>query len=192
MQTDKTYRSRCSAAFLIPLGLGCLALGTAVPFLLKDPVFAFILMGLPLIFTGCVALLHGFSAAQTRIEISGQKLKLAVPGWRGFPVPPVMRADLEWNEVRALRHRIEVYQVAMPPFALGTPFPVNVYAIETAQGRFILGGRSIPRLAEAIAEIATRSGLPVQHDGEVSAKIVEALLKGTPSWSPLPRNEKNL
>jgi hypothetical protein len=183
MQTNVTYGSRCTAAFLIPLGLGSLTLGVAVPFLLEDPAFAFILMGLPLIATGCVALLHGFSAAFTRIEISGQELKLAVPGWRGFPVPPVRRSVLKWNDVHAVRHRVEVYSVAIPPFAFGMFFPVNVYAIETSEERFILGGKSVPGLAGAVAEIAARSGLTVQYEGQVRTKLVKALLKGTPEWS---------
>lgn len=188
MPPNKIYSARYTAAFLIPLGLGSLVLGAAVPFLLEDAVFAFILMGLPLIAVACVALLHGFAAARTRIEISEQSLRLAVPGWRVFPIPPVRRVILSWNSVRAVRHRVELYSVAIPPFALGMPFPVDVYAVEAAGQRFILGGKSIPRLAAAISEIAAGSGLAVRYEGQVKSKLFKALLKGAPAWPPLSEN----
>ena len=192
MPSTAIYSSRCTAAFLIPLGLSSLALGAAVPFLLEDPVFAFILMGIPLLICAVIALLHGFSAAFSRIEISERQLKLAAPSWRGFPVPPVRKAVLNWNDVRAVRHRVELYHVAIPPFALNVPFPVDVYALETAQERFILGGKSIPRLADAIADIAVRSRLPVRREGEVRSSLLKALLKGTPEWQPMSGNEEIL
>jgi hypothetical protein len=192
MATKHIYRSRVPAVFLIPLGVFMLCLSAALPFELQDPILGFILMGLPLIFTGSVALLHGCAAAVTRIEITEHELKLSVPGWRGFPVPPLRRASLGWSEVLAVRHRTEIYRVAILPFALDMPFPVDVFAIDTSRERFILGGRSVRRLTEAIAEIAARSGRPLQSEQKVWAGLVGTLLRGAPPWqqaSPGKRTE---
>ena len=182
MPIKHIYSSRIAAAFLIPLGLATICLAAALPFVLQSPILGFVLMGLPLIFAGFVALLHGFAAAFTRIEITEDELKLTVPGWRGFPVPPLRRASLGWSEVLAVRHRTEIYRVAILPFVLAVPFPVDVYAIDTSRERFILGGRSVTRLAGVAAEISGRSGRPLQSEREVWAGLVNTLLRGAPPW----------
>jgi hypothetical protein len=190
LATKHIYTGRISAAFLLPLGLGMLCLAAALPFVLESPLVGFVLMGLPMIAVGFVALLHGFAAAFTRIEITGDKLKLAGPAWRGFPVPPLRRATVGWSDVLAVRHRIEIYRVPILPFVAAMPFLVDVYAIDTSRERFILGGRSVPRLSGAVAEIAARSGCSVQSEPEVRAKLIGTLLRGAPPWRhPAPREQ---
>jgi len=56
MPIKHIYSSRITAAFLIPLGLAELCLAAALPFVLQSPILGFVLMGLPLIFAGFVAL----------------------------------------------------------------------------------------------------------------------------------------
>ena len=58
-----------------------------------------------------------------------------------------------------MRDRTEIYRVAILPFVLAVPFPVDVYAIDTSRERFILGGRSVTRLPGVVAEISGRSGV---------------------------------
>jgi hypothetical protein len=186
MPRIKTYHSPVAACFLIPLGLCMLGLAAVLPFVLEDPIFVFILLVVPSIFTGVIALLHGIAAAFTSIQITENELKLVVPEWRGFPVPPLHRASLQWNEVLAVRHRKEIYVIPIIPFFLSIPFPVDVYAIDSVRERFIIGGESFSWLAKAVTEIASRSGLSIQREEEVSAKLLNTILRGAPAWkSPL-------
>lgn len=186
MQTTMTYRSRAAGFFLIALGLFMLGLASILPFVLEAPILGFILMGVPMIFTGLIALLHGIAAGFTSIQITEHELKLVVPEWRGFPAPPFHRASLRWDELLAVRRRKEIYGVPIPPFALSMPFAVDVYAIDTARKRFILGGKSLSRLPEAMTEIAGRSGLAVHLEADASAKLVKTLLRGAPAWDAAP------
>jgi hypothetical protein len=69
---------------------------------------------IPLMFCAITMLLHGVAAASTRIEIDESGLRLAMPGWRGFPpAPPVRKASVSWDEVLAVRNRTELYHVAI-------------------------------------------------------------------------------
>ena len=175
------YKNRVAGFLLIPFGLLLLVLALCIPFLLEAPLLGFILMSAPMLFCAVVLLLQGFAAACTRIEILDGGLMLATPGWRGFPVPPVRRAFLSWNEVLAVRSRTEIYHVPIFPVFMIIPFPVNVFAVDTAKGRFLMGGQK-RGLTEAVEEIANRSGSPVQFEGQVRAKFFHTLLHGAPEW----------
>lgn len=183
-----TYENRVVALIFIPLGLVNLVFALLLPFLLQDRVLGFLLMGIPMLFGAAVLLLHGIAAACTRMDIDESGLKLAVPGWRGFPVPPARKASLLWDEVLAVRNRTEIYGLTILPVALAIPFPVNVFAIDTTRGRFIMGGKSI-WLPHAIREIANRSGRPVRFEGEVRVTIFRTLLHGAPEWEEISPEE---
>lgn len=177
MAARQIYSNRIVAAVLIPFSVIIIGLALLLPFLLKSPILGFFLMSLPALFGGVIMLLHGLGAGLTRIEIAENGLELALPVWRGFPTPPVRRAALAWIEVIAVRRRIEIYHWAFP-------FPVWVFAIDTSQGRFVLGGK-IGWLPRAMEEIARHSNCPVEDLGEVEAGMVSALKGDTPEWPPV-------
>jgi hypothetical protein len=188
MAEKRIFRNRIVAIIFIPLGLFMLFFSAILPFLLKDPILGFILMGVPMIFGALIMLLHGAAAAFTRIEIAESGLVLAVPGWRGFPVPPIRKATLSWDEVLAVRNRVELYYVTILPYALAMPFPVMVFAIDTTRGRYILGGK-IRWLSQAMQEIAYGAGRSVRYEGEVEARLFSTLLHGAPEWQHIPQEQ---
>lgn len=159
------------------LGSLLIALALTVPLFALAPLLAFFLMSVPMFFSGVVALLHGVAVMFTRIVVSERALSLAAPAWRGFPVPPVRRVVLKWDELLAIRHRREVYRLPG-----GLSFPVTVFALETGKGRIILGERSTPGLREALVEMMRRTGLALQDDGEVTSGLMQTLLRGSPPW----------
>lgn len=126
-----------------------------------------------------MALLAGIAAVAARIEISNRCLRVAAPQWRGCPLPPVRKIQIEWDAITAVRHRIEVYHL-LP--GRGLPFPVDAYAIDIKDDRLIFAGKSIPHLAQAVRDIALRSGRPIQEEPPVQADVVGSLLKGPPRW----------
>ncbi len=159
------------------LGSLLIALALTVPVFALAPLLAFFLMSVPMFFSGVVALLHGVAVMFTRIVVSERALSLAAPAWRGFPVPPVRRVVLKWDELLAIRHRREVYRLPG-----GLSFPVTVFALETGKGRIVLGERSTPGLREALVEMMRRTGLALQDDGEVTSGLIRTLLRGSPPW----------
>lgn len=185
MAVKLIYRNRIIGAIFIPFGLAMLVFSVCLPFLLKNALLGFILMGVPMMFGALVMLLHGIAAASTRVEIDENGLRLAMPGWRGFPVPPVRKASISWDEVLAVRNRIELYHVTIPPFALAMPYPVEVFAIDTTRGRFILGGK-IGWLSQAMREIALRAARPVRSEEHLQARLFPSLLRGAPEWRQIP------
>ncbi len=159
------------------LGSLLIALAVTVPVFALAPLLAFFLMSVPMFFSGVVALLHGVAVMFTRIVVSERALSLAAPAWRGFPVLPVRRVELQWQELVAIRHRREVYRLPG-----GLSFPVTVFALETGKGRIILGERSTPGLREALVEMMRRTGLALQDEGEVTSGLMQTLLRGSPPW----------
>ena len=188
MAAKLIYRNRIIGAIFIPFGLTMLVFTVCLPFLLKDAVLGFILMGIPMMFGALILLLHGIAAASIRIEIDESGLRLAVPGWRGFPVPPARKASISWDEVLAVRNRIELYHVTILPYALAMPYPVEVFAIDTTRGRFILGGK-IGWLSRAMREIALRAGRRVRSEEEVRARLFSSLLRGAPEWQQISQEK---
>ncbi|MBI4773154.1 MAG: hypothetical protein HY788_03055 [Deltaproteobacteria bacterium] len=178
------YKAMASGLILFVLGLFSVILATLVLFVAKSPWPAFLLMSLPLALVGLTALLNGIAAIGTRIDIMPTGLNAIIPRWRACPLPPFHRFHLGWDEVRAVRHRKEIYHIflASPSIA---PFPVDVYAIETEGRRIVVGGRTIPRLAEAVHLIADRSGLAVVEEKEVEASLIRTLFKGAPGWDSI-------
>lgn len=148
-------------------------------FVATDPLLACLLMGFPASFLGLMALLAGIAAVAARIEVSDRWLRVAAPQWRGCPLPPVRLIQIEWEAITAVRHRVEVYHL-LP--GRGLPFPVDAYAIDFKNDRLIFAGKSIPHLAQAVSDIAVRSGRPIQEAPPVRADVVGSLLKGPPHW----------
>jgi len=95
------------------LGSLLIALALTVPVFALAPLLAFFLMSVPMFFSGVVALLHGVAVMFTRIVVSERALSLAVPAWHGFPVLPVRRVVLKWDELLAIRPR-EVFPFPSP------------------------------------------------------------------------------
>jgi hypothetical protein len=175
----KIYSGRGRSVLLVMIGALAIGCGTALWFVAADRLLALVLMGLPAGFLGVIALLAGISGLKARIEIHHGALTLAAPQWRGCPLPPVRKHQFSWDEIRALRHRTEVYHL-LP--GRGLPFPVDVYAIDTACSRVIVGGKSIPQMAQAIRDIALRSGRAILEDSPVQAGILGSLINGPPAW----------
>jgi hypothetical protein len=177
MTNKLTYGGLIPGLSLTLIGLFLLVLAMAVPYFAKAPVLAFLLMSVPSLFSGAIAVLHGIAVIPAKIEITDPELKLVVPTWRVFPMPPVRGLILKWDELLAVRHRKEVYQLLAV-----LSFPVDVFAIDTTKGMAVLGGRSIPGMGKAIEEIVRRAGLVIQDEGEVEPGLLRSLLKGSPSW----------
>ncbi|NJD06610.1 MAG: hypothetical protein FIA97_08950 [Methylococcaceae bacterium] len=176
---DKIYSGKIGGAAIMLVGLLSLGISILLPFAVGDPLLGVVLMGLPLLLLGGFELVSGFASFATRIEIHQETLVLSAPAWRGCPLPPVRKLSPRWEEVQAVRYRAEIYHL-LP--GGGLPFPVTTYAIETQKGRMILGGKLVPGLAEAMAEIAHRSGCSVSEERPVTAGILRVLFKGPPSW----------
>lgn len=177
MDDGLTVSGRVTGLVLALLGLLWLAVASVVPFTAGAPLLAFVLMSVPAAFGGIVALVHGTAVLSARLRTTDNQLELAAPGWRAFPVPPVRKLTVRWDEIRAVRRRTEVYRI------LGmVPFPVEVFAVETAKGTVVLGGSSIPGMRRALQQVAERAGLRVQDAGVIEAGMMRSLLKGPPPW----------
>ena len=175
------YKAMASGLILLVLGLISVILATLVLFVAKSPWPAFLLMSLPLALVGLTALLNGIAAIGTRINVMPTGLNAIIPRWRACPLPPFHRFHIGWDEVRAVRHRKEIYHIFLAS-PLIAPFPVDVYAIETEQRRIVVGGRTIPHLAQAMQRIADRSGLEIVEEKEVEARLLKTLIIGAPTW----------
>jgi hypothetical protein len=175
----KIYSGKLTGALLVFIGVVALGCGIAISFVAADPLPAFVLMGLPASLLGLIALLAGVATLASRIEISRGCLSVAAPQWRGCPMPPVRRISLQWDAIKAVRHRTEVYHL-LP--GKGLPFLVEAYAIDSENERVVFAGKSVPHLAQALSEIALRSGRPVQKEPSVQASIIGSFLKGPPRW----------
>ncbi len=174
---------RLTAALLLCLGLFCVVWALALLRLLASPLLGFLLMGLPLLLGGGVCMAQGLALWGARLEMDDQGLRLAAPAWRGFPVPPLRRLALGWDEVRAVRRRREHYHVlVVGQVAMPLDLAVVVYRLETSQGPVVLGGNSLPRLESRMAELAVRAGVPVEAAPDARAGVWRTIRGGPPPW----------
>ena len=179
MDGETTYSGRITGFVIMFLGLSSIAVGIAMLFVASDRLIAFIFIVLPCLALGCIELLSGYATFATRIEIGNYALNISVPAWRACPLPPVRKLTISWNEVKAVRHRTEMYHL-LPGRVL--PFPVEAFTIETEKDRVVLAGKSVPGIVKAIGEIAHRSDCPVMEEKQVQASILGSFLKGPPLW----------
>jgi hypothetical protein len=165
-------------AVLVILGMSALNLLAVMPgtFGLSWPTFA--LVGLPLAAGGACGTLMGYAIFSTRIEIAGDGLVIAAPGWRGCPFPPVRHHRLKWTDVRAVRHRSERYRIGLLP--LGMRF--EAYAIETTDGLIPLGSYYLSDLEPVLIDLAHRVDCPWCEDDEIDAGLLRTLFFGGPAW----------
>jgi hypothetical protein len=90
----------------------------------------------------------------------------------------VRQYRLDWADVRAVRHRTELYRIGILPLRL----PLEVYAIESAGGFILFGGYYLSDLEPVLIELAHRADRPWCEDDEVEAGLLRTLLHGAPSW----------
>ncbi len=178
---DKVYSGRAVGALVyLPLGLYCLAVLVVTPFWIEDIWWYLVLVELPFAFVTLLVLANGYASWESLIHIRNEGLTIRAPQWRACPLPPVTRLHVPWSAVSAIRHRVENYRI--PPFF--SQFPVHVYAIETAQGRAVFGGRYGLKLDEALRAVAAMARVPITDEGEVEPGLIATLTRGPADWNP--------
>ncbi|MCE3247974.1 MAG: hypothetical protein K0R41_1799 [Geminicoccaceae bacterium] len=180
VSAPQVYSAPLPGALLAMLGISALVLLALMPATFGVGWLPFALIGLPLAVGGACGVLMGYAVLSTRIEVARDGLVIAAPGLRACPFPPVRQYRLEWAEVRAVRHRTEVYRLGPLPLRL----PLEAYAVETADG-FIPFGRSTSLIAPIVPGARTaRSGLAS------CARSCSAPHPGPPSTSVRPPDQK--
>ena len=177
----EVYGARALGSVVAALGIASLLLLAAMPELLAGGGLSAALIGLPLVLAGIAGVLIGYAALSTRLEVTQAGLVVEAPSWRAIPMPPVQQIEVGWHEVRAVRHRSELYRLGPLPVRL----PLEVFAIETARGRVVLGGYYLWELEPVLIEVAHRADCPWREDGAVEASLLHALRSGPPAWGPL-------
>jgi hypothetical protein len=175
----EVYSAPVPGALLAVLGTLALTLVALMPATFDVGWLPTALIGLPLALGGGCGLLMGYAVLSTRIEIARDGLVIAAPGWRACPFPPVRQFRLDWADVRAVRHRTEIYRIGPLPLRL----PLEAYAIETAGGFILFGGYYLSDLEPVLIELAHRADRPWCEDGEVEAGLLGTLLHGAPRWA---------
>jgi hypothetical protein len=174
----EVYSAPVPGALLAVLGILALSLVALMPANFDVGWLPMTLIGLPLALGGGCGLLMGYAVLSTRIEIARDGITIAAPGWRACPFPPVRQFRLDWADVRAVRHRTEIYRIA--PWFLR--LPLEAYAIETSGGLIPFGGYYLSDLEPVLIEIAHRADRPWCEDDEVEAGLLGTLLHGAPPW----------
>lgn len=149
------------AVVYLLLGGVLLALGLVFPWVATSPGWGLLLITMPCLGTGALALASGWGLRQARLLVDDQGLELVLPSWRGFPCPPRRNWRLAWSEIKALERRPLGFRV----FIMAGPVPllpemeVVIYHLHTSQGPIDLVDRTLPHLAEALDLLAQRHGL---------------------------------
>jgi hypothetical protein len=177
----QVYGAPALGLLLALLGMAALVLLALMPATLGVGWLPAALFGLPLAAAGACGALAGYGVASTRIELAPDGVAIAVPGWRGCPFPPVRHYRLRWSELRAVRHRTELYHLGRLPLRV----PFEVYAIETEGGVIPFAGYYLADLEPVLIEIAHRADRPWREDDEVAADLLSTLWRGAPPW-PAP------
>jgi len=172
------YSAPLPGALLAVLGISALVLLALMPGTYDVGWLPFALIGLPLAVGGACGVLMGYAILSIRIEIAQDGVVIAAPGLRACPFPPVRQYRLKWTDVRAVRHRTELYRIGPLPLRL----PLEAYAIETTDGCIPFGSYYLSDLEPVLIELAHRADRPWCEDGEVQAGLLRTLLCGAPPW----------
>jgi hypothetical protein len=175
------YGAPVTGALLAGLGVAAFGLMALMPTTFDGVSLIRTLMALSLLSGGMFGIVYGYASVSTRIEISLEGLTVTTPGWRACPYPPVRQYRIRWTEVRAVRHRTEVYRVGPRPLRLR----LEAYAIETIAGPILLGGYYMSDLEPVLIELAHRADRPWREDQEVEAGLLRTLRHGAPPWPAL-------
>jgi hypothetical protein len=172
------YSAPLAGALLAVLGISALSLLALMPATFDVGWLPLALIGLPLAAGGACGVVMGYAVLSIRIEIAPDGLAITAPGWRACPFPPVRQYRLKWSDVRAVRHRTELYRIGLLPLRL----PLEAYAVETTDGFIPFGSYYLPDLEPVLIELAHRADRPRCEDDEVRAGLLRTLLCGAPPW----------
>jgi hypothetical protein len=172
------YDAPLTGALLAGLGMVAFGLIALMPTAFDGASLFRTLLALSLGAGGVFGILVGYAGVSTRIEIARDGLVITAPGWRACPYPPVREYRVSWSDVRAVRHRTELYRIGPLPVRL----PLDAYAIETTKGFILFGGYYLSELEPVLIELAHRADRPWCEDGEVEAGLLPTLLHGAPPW----------
>jgi len=172
------YSAPLAGALLVVLGISALILLALMPATFGVGWLPLALIGLPLAVGGAFGVVMGYAVLSIRIEIAEDGPVIAAPGLRACPFPPVRQYRLRWADVRAVRHRTELYRIGPLPLRL----PLEVYAIETKSGFIPFGSYYLSDLEPVLIELAHRADRPWCEDGEVEAGLLRTLFCGAPTW----------
>jgi hypothetical protein len=175
----QVYSAPLSGALLAVLGIAALVLLALMPATFGAGWLPLALIGAPLAASGACGVLMGYAVLSLRIEIGREGVVITAPGLRACPFPPVRQYRLKWTDVRAVRHRTELYRLGPLPLRL----PLEAYAVETAKGVIALGSYYLSDLEPVLIALAHRADRPWCEDGEVEAGLLRTLLSGAPPWS---------
>lgn len=171
------YSARASGALFAGAGIACLALLALMPGVFEGEPTA-VLIALSLLGGGVFGLLTGYAGLVTRIEMRPAGLLIEVPSWRAVPLPPVRRIEARWDQIHAVRRRIENYRLGLLPVRL----PFEVLAVETGSGRALFASYYLWQLEPVLIDVANRADCPWSEDGTVEAGLFRTLRRGAPAW----------
>ena len=170
------YGAPLTGALLASLGMLAFGLLALLPTTFDGVSLLRTSIALPLAVGGIFGVLIGYVSVSTRMEIGPEGAVVVAPGWRAGPFPPVQEFAFAWNQVRAVRHRTEVYRIGPLPLRF------EVYAIETARGLIELGSYYLWDLEPVLIDVAHRAECRWCEDGEIEAPLLRTLLYGSPDW----------
>jgi hypothetical protein len=127
------YRGRrWFAAYLIVITLALLPLSVMTLFL-DTPWLAFLVMGVPCLFSAGFCLATAFGEMVARIELREDGFSIRLPSYRGWlPFWPVQSLDAEWDSVTEIRSHTAHGRM------LFVPFEYILHRIETQNGAIVL------------------------------------------------------
>ena len=169
------YGAPLTGALFASLGMMAFGLLTFMPTTFDGTSVLRTIIALSLTAGGIFGVLIGYVSVSTRIEVGPHGVVITAPGWRACPYPPVQEFELDWDELRAIHHRTEMYRLGS--FRLRC----EVYALEAATEFIELGSYFLWDLEPVLIDM-NRAGCPWCEDPEVEASLLHSLGHGAPSW----------
>ena len=170
------YGAPLTGALFASVGMLAFGLLTFMPTTFDGTSVLRTIIALSLTAGGIFGVLVGYVGVSTRIEVGPEGVVVAAPGWRACPYPPVRQFEIRWADLRAVRHRTEVYRIG--------PFPLRceVYALEAAGELIELGSYYLWDLEPVLIDIVHRAGCRWCEDGEIEASLLRTLRQGASPW----------